>query len=81
MILVPQIFLLSNPVPKEIWCAVNLPKLLKDLTESFYYVLEIIGIYYKNKNLTRFCYDDISMEEAKANLIIDLDFDRPKEGE
>jgi len=73
MLLVSQEHLENNTIPDEIWEAVDIGKLLTDLTESFYYMLECLGIYYKNKHKTRFAYHDIDMQTAKDNLIIDFD--------
>ena len=72
-LLVPQSFLANSPLPEEIWIAINKEKMLAGLTESFYYILETLGIYYKNGGLTRFAFHEMSMEEAKANLGFDID--------
>lgn len=73
LLLVPQAYLKSNPLPEEIWMVMNYEKLLSGITAPFYMVLENSGIYYKNKNMTRFAFMEITMEEAKANCRMDID--------
>lgn len=73
LIMVPQAYLATNPLPEEIWMTMNYPKLIGGIMESFYMVLENCGIYYKNKNLTRFAFHDLSMEEAKAHCHLQMD--------
>ena len=72
MLIVPQEYLEHNPLPDEIWQAVDKAKLLVTLTESFYYILECLGIYFKNDSLTRFAFNEMSLEEAESLLPFDV---------
>lgn len=72
-ILVPVDFLKHSPVPDEIMTVFAEDKLLKDVTAGFYYILECLGIYYKNDHNTRFVYREHSKTELKENLLFEID--------
>ena len=60
-IYMPQINLIAHGVPKEIASAVDVRSLLSQLMESFYLILEGLGVYARNKKITRLISDDQSI--------------------
>lgn len=78
MILVPTDFLVSNEIPEEILQISNINMILTNITESYYYILEMMGIHYKNNTTktnprTRFAYKEVPFDVAKENLIFDIE--------
>lgn len=70
---VPTLFLVNYPIPDEIWAVFNKSQFFTSTLESFYYNLEIVGLYIKNGPLTRFAHEEVSMELARDNLLFDVD--------
>lgn len=73
MFLVPAEFLKNNPIPKEIWAVFNRQKFLNTMMDSFYYVLETLGLYTRNDKLTRFAYEEMPYDIARAALPFDVE--------
>lgn len=71
--LVPKEFLKSNVIPEEIWLAFDNKKFLKAMMDSFYYTLEVLGIYVRNGKATRYAYQELSYDDAKAALLMDVE--------
>lgn len=57
----PVINLIQHGVPKEISSAVSVRSLVAQLMESFYLILEGLGVYARNKHITRLISDDESI--------------------
>lgn len=57
-IYMPSINLIAHGVPSEISAAVDVRSLVAQLMESFYLILEGLGVYARNKKITRLISDD-----------------------
>jgi hypothetical protein len=57
MLLVPEAVVSSSGIPKELVRGVNIRELIAGVMEAFYLILESLGIYMKNRNLTRLASD------------------------
>jgi len=69
----PAVNLIAKGVPKEIACAVDTRSLVSQLMESFYLILEGLGVYARNKHNTRLLSDDqtiLSLPEGVLNKTI-----------
>lgn len=67
----PVVNLIAHGVPKEISSAVDVRALIAQLMESFYLILEGLGVYARNKSITRLISDDPtipSFEEGVLNV-------------
>lgn len=68
-ILLPTMNLLTGGVPKEISSAVDTRSLLAQLMESFYLILEGLGVYVRNKKNTRLISDDLTIESLPESVL------------
>lgn len=57
MLLLPRTVLTASGIPKEIICGINKRELISGLMEAFYVILESLGLYHRNKELTRMASD------------------------
>lgn len=57
-LVIPEANVLQFGVPKEIIAVIDTRKLVKNITSPFYLVLESLGIYMDNKNISRLLSDD-----------------------
>lgn len=68
-IYLPQINLIAHGVPPEIASIADHRSLVAQLMESFYLVLEGVGIYAKNKKITRLLSDDPSIPSLPEGIL------------
>jgi hypothetical protein len=57
MILLPQSVLTTTGIPKEIIQGIDKKNLIGGLTESFYLILESLGLFLRNREMTRLASD------------------------
>lgn len=69
-IYMPAINLIAKGVPKEISQGVNTRSLVAQLMESFYLILEVLGVYRRNKKITRLLSDDKSIRSLAEGVLI-----------
>ena len=69
-IYMPTINLIAKGVPKEISQAVNVRSLVAQLMESFYLILEGLGVYARNKKITRLLSDDRSIKSLPEGVLL-----------
>lgn len=73
--LMPMINLLAKGVPSEISSAVDVRSLVAQLMESFYLVMECLGVYRRNKKITTLISDDatiLSLPEGVLKPRLDM---------
>jgi hypothetical protein len=58
-----------NGVPKEFIAAMDQRRVVKELMESFYIILEMCGFYFKNKHTTRLLSDEIAYRPEFGSFI------------
>jgi hypothetical protein len=56
--MLPEIILMSTGVPKEVVAAIDVRKLISQITEAFYLILESLGIFMRNDDNTRLVSDN-----------------------
>ena len=69
-IYMPQINLISRGVPKEISSVVDTRSLVAQLMESFYLILEGLGVYARNKAITRLLSDDRTIPSLPEGVLV-----------
>jgi hypothetical protein len=65
----PMINLIAQGVPTEIRSIVNVRSLVAQLMESFYLILEGLGVYARNKAITRLISDDPSIPSLPEGVL------------
>lgn len=58
-----------NGIPKEFINAMDKRRIVKELMESFYIILEMCGFYFKNKHITRLLSDEIIYRPEVGSFI------------
>jgi len=66
--LLPKLYVQSNGIPKEILTGMDMRKLIYTTVKPYYLLLESLGIYMINKDLTRLVSDDV-LEGNNERLI------------
>lgn len=72
----PVVNLIAHGVPKEVSAAVDVRALIAQLMESFYLILEGLGVYARNKHVTRLISDDLTIPSFDEGV---LDYIAPEE--
>jgi hypothetical protein len=66
--LLPEQVLAMTGVPKEAVCGIDIRGLISQTMEAFYLVLESLGIFMRNDNITRLVSDQYPLEKPVAVL-------------
>jgi hypothetical protein len=67
--MMPMVNLIAHGVPKEVSSAVDTRSLVSQLMESFYLILEGLGVYARNKNITRLISDDLTIPSLPEGVL------------
>jgi hypothetical protein len=67
--MMPMVNLIAHGVPKEVSAAVDVRSLIAQLMESFYLILEGLGVYARNKNITRLISDDQTIPSLPEGVL------------
>lgn len=65
----PMVNLIAHGVPKEVSSAVDIRALIAQLMESFYLILEGLGVYARNKHITRLISDDPTIPSFEEGVL------------
>jgi hypothetical protein len=65
----PMVNLIARGVPREVSSAVDTRSLVSQLMESFYLILEGLGVYARNKNITRLISDDPTIPSLPEGVL------------
>lgn len=73
-LLLPEPILVGRGLPPEVVLAVNIRSLISNTMEAFYLILESLGIYMRNDNITRLVSDErwlLALDDGDETITVD----------